>query len=259
MKLLFSSALFALVAAPVLAQTAHPAATHKTPVKKATAAPSLKTLQDSLSYAIGLSVADFYKRQNITNINTALVIRAINDVNRNTQLQMNEQQAQSCIYSYMKKNEAEKASGNKKAGQQFLAANKTKPGVVTLPSGLQYQVIKEGTGPKPAITDRVKVHYHGTTIDGKVFDSSIERGQPIELAVNGVIPGWTEALQLMPVGSKWKLFIPSDLAYGDQQAGPLIPPGSALVFDVELLDIVGKPAPPPIPRDSTKTDSTGHR
>lgn len=253
MKVLFVSALLGMAVGPALAQTGHPATTKKTtPSHSATATPlALKSLQDSLSYAIGLSVAEFYKRQNITNINTSLVMRAINDVNRNGKLVMNDQQAQACIYGYMKKNEAEKASGNKKLGQEFLAANKNKPGVVTLPSGLQYQVIKEGTGPKPALTDRVKVHYHGTTIDGKVFDSSIQRGEPVELAVNGVIPGWTEALQIMPVGSKWKLFIPSDLAYGDQQAGPLIPPGSALVFDIELLDIIGKPVPPPLPHDSS--------
>jgi FKBP-type peptidyl-prolyl cis-trans isomerase FklB len=251
MKVLFTSALLAIAAAPAVAQTSHASTAHKTTPASTAPASSLKSLQDSLSYAIGLSVADFYKRQNITNINTALVVRAINDVNKNGKLLMDDQQAQACIYGYMKKGEAEKAAGNKKLGQEFLAANKNKPGVVTLPSGLQYQVIKEGTGPKPSLTDRVKVHYHGTTIDGKVFDSSIERGQPIELAVNGVIPGWTEALQLMSVGSKWKLFIPSDLAYGDQQAGPSIPPGSALVFDVELLDIIGKPAPPPIPHDSS--------
>jgi len=120
----------------------------------------------------------------------------------------------------------------------FLAANKNKPGVITLPSGLQYTVIKEGTGPKPAITDKIRCHYHGTLIDGTVFDSSVERGQPIELEVNHVIPGWTEALQLMAVGSKWKLFVPSNLAYGDQSPGQAIPAGSTLVFDVELLDIV---------------------
>jgi FKBP-type peptidyl-prolyl cis-trans isomerase FklB len=251
MKVLFVSAFCVLAAAPVFAQSGHPSIVHKTTPASSAPAPSLKNQQDSLSYAIGLSVADFYKRQNITNINTSIVLRAINDVNKNGKLLMNDQEAQACIYGYMKKNEAEKAVGNKKLGQEFLAANKNKPGVVTLPSGLQYLVIKEGTGPKPSLTDRVRVHYHGTTIDGKVFDSSIERGQPIELAVNGVITGWTEALQLMPVGSKWKLFIPSDLAYGDQQAGPSIPPGSALVFDVELLDIIGKPAAPPVAQDSS--------
>jgi FKBP-type peptidyl-prolyl cis-trans isomerase FklB len=200
--------------------------------------PSLKTTQDSLSYAIGLSVANFYKQQNITNINTSLVVKAINDVNKKGKLLLDEQQANQCIVNYMQKAKAEKSAGNRKAGEEFLAANKTKPGVMTTASGLQYQVLKEGTGPKPSLTDKVKVHYHGTLIDGRVFDSSVDRGQPIELSVNGVIPGWTEALQLMPVGSKWKLFIPSNLAYGDQQAGALIAPGSTLIFDVELLDIV---------------------
>jgi len=199
---------------------------------------SLKTTQDSLSYAIGLSVANFYKQQNITNINTSLVVKAINDVNKKGKLLLDEQQANQCIVNYMQKAKAEKSAGTRKAGEEFLAANKNKPGIMTTASGLQYQVLKEGTGPKPGLTDKVKVHYHGTLIDGRVFDSSVDRGQPIELSVNGVIPGWTEALQLMPVGSKWKLFIPSNLAYGDQQAGALIAPGSTLIFDVELLDIV---------------------
>jgi len=223
----------------------------QTPVKKSAPAPhtggaksasapatSLRTTQDSLSYAIGISVANFYKQQNITNINTSLVVKAINDVNRKVKPLMDEQQCNSTIVNYMQKAKAEKSAGTKKIGEEFLAANKTKPGVVTLPSGLQYTVLKEGTGPKPGPTDKVKVHYHGTLIDGRVFDSSVDRGQPIELSVNGVIPGWTEALQLMPVGSKWKLFIPSNLGYGDQQAGQLIAPGSTLIFDVELLDIV---------------------
>ena len=208
MKVFFASAFLALFAVPAIAQTTHPTTTHKT---TSTAAPvSLKSTQDSVSYAIGLSVANFYKTQNITNINTALVIRAINDVNKNAKPLMDEQQANTCLFGYVQKAKAEKAAGNKKLGQDFLAANKTKPGVVSLPSGLQYTIIKAGTGPKPGLTDKVKVHYHGTLIDGRVFDSSVERGQPIELAVNGVIPGWTEALQLMPVGSKWKLFIPSE-------------------------------------------------
>lgn len=219
--------------------------------KKVVTAPILKTTQDSLSYAIGLSLANFYKQQNITNINTALVTRAINDVKNNKPM-LDEQQSNAVMIGYMQKAKAEKAAGSKKIGQDFLAANSKKPGVVTLPSGLQYTIVKTGTGPKPALTDMVRVHYHGTLIDGKVFDSSVDRGEPIELAVNGVIPGWTEALQLMPVGSKWKLFIPSNLAYGDQQAGPMITPGSTLVFDVELLAIVKKPAATAAP------DSTSH-
>ena len=263
MKILLASSICAAFALPAFAQTAHPTATHPTATHPTathkTAAAStpvaLKTTQDSLSYAIGLSVANFYKQQNITNINTALVMRAINDVNKGSKQLLDEQQANSCIVSYMQKAKAEKSAGNKKLGLEFLAANKNKPGVVTTPSGLEYLVLKAGTGPKPALTDMVRVHYHGTLIDGRVFDSSVERGQPIELAVNGVIPGWTEALQMMPVGSKWKLFIPSNLAYGDQQAGPMIAPGSTLIFDVELLDIV-KPKTG-APTDSTaKPDST---
>lgn len=224
---------------PVVAQVKKTATANSNtkPAAGATAV-SLKTTQDSLSYAIGLSVANFYKQQNITNINTSLVVKAINDVNKKGKVLLDEQQANQCIVNYMQKAKSEKAAGNKKQGEEFLAANKTKPGVVTTASGLQYLILKEGTGPKPGPTDKVKVHYHGTLIDGRVFDSSVDRGQPIELSVGGVIPGWTEALQLMPVGSKWKLFIPSNLAYGDQQAGALIAPGSTLVFDVELLDIV---------------------
>jgi len=224
------------LAAQVKKTTTAAHATHATAAKTSTAA--LKNEIDSVSYAIGLSVAKFYKQSNLTNINTAMLVKAINDVRNNGKLVMNEEQANSCMSNFMHKAQEEKSAGNKKIGEEFLAANKNKPGVVTLPSGLQYTVIKEGTGAKPGPTDKVKVHYHGTLIDGRVFDSSVDRGQPIELSVNGVIPGWTEALQLMSVGSKWKLFIPSNLAYGDQQAGPLITPGSTLIFDVELLDIV---------------------
>jgi FKBP-type peptidyl-prolyl cis-trans isomerase FklB len=138
--------------------------------------------------------------------------------------------------------EIQKAEGekNQKAGEDFLAANKNKPGVVTLPDGLQYEIIKAGTGPKPKAEDEVKCHYHGTTIDGKVFDSSVERGEPANFPVNRVIPGWTEALQLMPVGSKWKLYIPAALAYGERGAGADIKPNSTLIFEVELLEIVKK-------------------
>jgi FKBP-type peptidyl-prolyl cis-trans isomerase FklB len=147
--------------------------------------------------------------------------------------------------AYMQKQYAAKnaeagkaAEGNKKIGAAFLAENKSKPGVQTTSSGLQYIVEKEGTGAKPVATDRVKVHYTGTLIDGKVFDSSVQRGQPAEFGVTEVIKGWTEVLQLMPVGSKWKVFIPSDIAYGDRGAGADIGPGSTLIFDIELLDIV---------------------
>ena len=237
-KQLIVSMISLSAALPLAAQvkkTTTPAhSTHATAAKTPT---TLKNEVDSVSYAIGLSVAKFYKQANLSNINTALLVKAINDVKNNGKLVMNEEQANTCMANFMHKAQEERAAGNKKIGEEFLAANKSKPGVVTLPSGLQYTVLKEGTGPKPGPTDKVKVHYHGTLIDGRVFDSSVDRGQPIELNVNGVIPGWTEALQLMPVGSKCRLFIPSSLAYGDQQAGPLITPGSTLIFEVELLDI----------------------
>lgn len=237
-KKLIVSILLASVTLSAWAQVKKPASS--TSASKAAPPVVLKTTQDSLSYAIGLSVANFYKQQGITNVNTALVTRAIRDVNNKAKVAMDDQQAQTCIVTFMQKSKAEKSAGNKKIGDDFLAANKTKPGVVTTASGLQYLILKEGTGPKPGPSDTVRCHYHGTLIDGKVFDSSVDRGQPIELTVNRVIPGWTEALQLMPVGSKWRLFVPSNLAYGDQQAGPLIAPGSTLIFEVELLDIVKK-------------------
>lgn len=212
----------------------------KTPVRKtpAVAAPAMKTGLDSVSYAIGMSLASFYKEQGITGINTAMVTRALNDAMGGKTTLLTEEQMNMSISNYLQQLKKEKAAAARKAGEEFLATNKTKPGVVTLPSGLQYLVVKEGTGPKPTLTDKVKCHYHGTLIDGTVFDSSVDRGQPIDFPVNGVIRGWVEALQLMPVGSKWKLFIPADLAYGDNQAGAKIAPGSTLIFDVELLDIV---------------------
>lgn len=198
---------------------------------------TMKNSIDSFSYAIGLSIANFYKEQGVKEINNAMVMQALNDV-KNGKAKMDEAATNSCIVNYMQTVRSGKAAGNRKLGEEFLAANKSKPGVVTLPSGLQYSVIKEGTGPKPVATDKVKVHYEGKLLDGYIFDSSIQRGEPIEFNVDGVIPGWTEALQLMPVGSKWMLFIPADLAYGDNQAGPDIKPGSTLIFEVELLDIV---------------------
>jgi FKBP-type peptidyl-prolyl cis-trans isomerase len=131
---------------------------------------------------------------------------------------------------------------NKKAGDDFLAQNKTKEGVVALPDGLQYKILKEGNGPKPAATDSVVCNYRGSLIDGTEFDSSYKRGQPATFPVNGVIKGWTEAVQLMPVGSKWQLFVPADLAYGNRGAGPDIGPNATLIFEVELLSIQNKAA-----------------
>jgi FKBP-type peptidyl-prolyl cis-trans isomerase FklB len=210
-------------------------------VKKATskvpAQPVLKTEIDSLSYALGMSAGNFYKQQGMANLNTTLCSKGINDALKSNKTLLNEQQANALIMGFMQKENAAKAADNKKAGAAFLEANKSKPGIVTLPSGLQYLVLKDGTGPKPLATDKVKCHYEGSLIDGTVFESSIKNGQPVVFGVNGVIPGWTQALELMTVGSKWRLFIPSNLAYGDQQMGQQIKPGSTLIFDVELLDI----------------------
>ncbi|MBO9202741.1 FKBP-type peptidyl-prolyl cis-trans isomerase [Niastella sp. MAH-29] len=198
----------------------------------------MKNAVDSFSYAVGISIASFYKAQGVKDINKALVMKALTDAQVNKNL-LSEKQVNDCIVGYINKVHRENPSPNKKASDAWLAENKKKLGVVATNSGLQYQVIKEGTGPKPTLTDQVKVHYSGTLIDGTVFDSSIERGKPVTFPLQGVIPGWTEALQLMPVGSKWKLFIPSDLAYGENPPpGSPIKEGSALIFDVELLEIV---------------------
>jgi len=193
---------------------------------------------DSLSYSIGIMVAGFYKQQGIKDINSALVNRAIQDKMKGDSTILSDQQCNQVVMNYIEKAKAEKSAAAKKQGQAFLAENKTKPGVVTTASGLQYLVIKEGSGPKPTLTDKVKCDYEGKLIDGTIFDSSIKSGKPIEFPVSGVIRGWTEALQLMNTGSKWRLFIPSELAYGDQQMGPDIKPGSTLIFDVELIEIV---------------------
>jgi len=221
-------AVFAISAFAASAQTKPATKKVATPAKKPAseaAAPVMKNALDSFSYALGLSMAGFYKEQGISQINTALVTKALKDVQSGKPM-LDDAQINSCIVNYMQMKKGEAKAPNKKEGQAFLEANKKKEGVVALPSGLQYKVIKEGTGPKPAATDRVKVHYQGSLLNGKVFDSSIERGEPATFGVSEVIPGWTEALQLMPVGSKWQLFIPSELGYGDAGAGQDIKPGS---------------------------------
>lgn len=197
----------------------------------------LSSQLDSVSYAIGNDLANMLKGQGLDSLNLKLLFTAIQDQYAGKTPLVSAEQGTMSVTQYLQKIKAEKAAKNKAAGEQFLAANKAKPGVITLPSGLQYQVIKEGTGPKPAAQDKVKVHYTGTLVDGTKFDSSVDRGEALSIGVSGVIKGWTEALLLMPVGSKWKLFIPSDLGYGERQAGAKIAPNSALIFDVELLEI----------------------
>lgn len=201
--------------------------------------PVLRNALDSFSYAMGMSMGNFCNNQGITSVNTSMVLKGLGDGSKPGKALLTEQQMNQVISGYLGKRNSEKARVAKEAGQKFLAANAKKAGVVTLESGLQYMVLKAGTDTaKPKLTDKVRCHYHGTLIDGTEFESTVASGQPVVFPVNGVIAGWMEALQMMTVGSKWRLFVPSDLAYGDQQAGPKIAPGSTLVFDVELLEIV---------------------
>lgn len=236
----------------VTAQTKKPVAAKPTPRAKSTPSPksanssvALTSVQDSVSYSIGLFMADNLKKQGLNDLNDALLMRGLEDALKEQKTQLTQAQAGQVMNNFMQKQmavrtaEASKASAeNKTIGTAFLTENKAKSGVVTTGSGLQYSIEKEGTGAKPTASDRVKVHYTGRLLNGNVFDSSVDRGQPAEFGVGEVIKGWTEALQLMPVGSKWKLYIPSELAYGDRGAGADIKPGSTLIFDVELLDIV---------------------
>ncbi len=193
---------------------------------------------DKVSYALGLSIGNNFLNSGIKDLQVEDFVKGLTDVLNEKQPDITYDEAKEVINEFFIKLQKEKMEINKKAGEEFLHINKGKAGVVELPSGLQYQVLKQGNGAKPKATDKVKCHYHGTLINGTVFDSSVQRGQPAVFGVNQVIPGWVEALQLMPVGSKWRLFIPSNLAYGEQGAGEMIEPNSTLIFDVELLDIV---------------------
>ena len=205
----------------------------------------LKTELDSVSYAIGMDVARNVKAS-FDDFDNDLFIQGYKNVSDSIDILIDEAKAQQLVRSYFQKKQQEEmakrqeeAKINKEEGDKFLADNKTKEGVVTTESGLQYIVLKEGSGEKPVTTSRVKVHYHGTLIDGTVFDSSVDKGQPTEFGVTQVIKGWTEGLQLMSVGSKYKFFIPSDLAYGSNpRPGGAIKANSTLIFDVELLEIV---------------------
>jgi FKBP-type peptidyl-prolyl cis-trans isomerase FklB len=198
---------------------------------------------DSVSYAVGVLVAQNFKSQKVI-LNPAMVAKGFAAATQGATLKMTEQECQNAVQNYMMKNQEAQALEqskqflpNKEAGEKFLAENKMKDSVFVTESGLQYKIIKLGTGPKPLITDKVKTHYHGTLINGEIFDSSVDRGEPITFPVNGVIQGWVEALQLMPAGSKFKLFVPQNLAYGVRGGGQAIKPYSALIFEVELLEI----------------------
>ncbi len=192
---------------------------------------------DSVSYSLGVLMAQNLKQQGFDQVDAAALTQGFEDALKGNALKINAEQANQLVSSYMQSKQAKQFEGVIAAGQQFLAENAQRPGVVTLPSGLQYEVLQEGTGTSPSDSDKVTVHYEGTLLDGTVFDSSVQRGQPATFGVTQVIQGWVEALQLMTEGAKWKLFIPHNLAYGERGAGPKIGPYSTLIFEVELLKI----------------------
>jgi FKBP-type peptidyl-prolyl cis-trans isomerase len=269
----FLTAAVALVAAGMMlagsgsAQSQAPAAKPSTapatsasnaPAKKATTSTTtankekeaepaaLTTRADKFSYALGMNIGSNLKRQSVE-VDPKLVAQGLQDTISGGTTRLTEQEAgtvlqevQNEVRKAMQEKAAEVSAANKTEGDAFLAANKGKEGVVTLPSGLQYKILTAGTGPKPTSTDTVVCNYKGTLINGTEFDSSYKRGQPATFPVSGVIKGWTEALQLMPVGSKWQLFIPAALAYGERGASADIGPNATLIFEVELLSIQDK-------------------
>lgn len=192
---------------------------------------------DKISYALGLSIGNNFKASGVNSIAVEDFVAGLNDVLADKDPQISYEDAKVVINEYFMKLQQERFENNKVAGAEFLKINGCREDVTTLPSGLQYQVLVMGDGPKPTLSDSVKCHYHGTLINGVVFDSSVNRGEPAVFPLGGVIKGWTEILQLMPVGSKWRVTIPYDLAYGERGAGQAIEPYSTLIFDIELLGI----------------------
>ncbi len=213
------------------------------PAAKSAAKPAaglLKTSNDSISYAFGISLGNYMKSQDVKTVNYALMNKAIDQVIKGQPTAMDVNVANQ-VMGQMAESKTKKVAGaEKQKGMAFLAENKKKAGVMVTASGLQYEILTKGTGAIPTKTDTIVAHYRGSLINGKEFDNSYSRGEPISIPVGGVIAGWTEALQLMPVGSKWKLYIPSALGYGDYGAGQDIPGGATLIFEVELVSIKGK-------------------
>lgn len=193
---------------------------------------------DKFSYGLGMGIGQNLLSMGVKDMSIEDFIKGISDVLSGNKTELTHSEAQKVVNEYFQKLAEEAYAVNKNAGEKFLAENAKKEGVTTLPSGLQYEVIKEGNGKKPSATDRVQCHYEGTLIDGTIFDSSIKRGEPAVFGVNQVIKGWVEALQLMQEGAKWRLYIPYDMAYGEHGAGEMIPPYSALIFDVELIKVL---------------------
>jgi FKBP-type peptidyl-prolyl cis-trans isomerase FklB len=201
-----------------------------------------KTQKEKVSYSLGMNIGKNMKMQGI-DVDQEYLVQGMRDALSNAKAAMSEKDMETAMKAFQQEMQTKQIYAddkNKKDGEAFLAANKKKDGVITLASGLQYKVIKMGTGPKPTSLQIVTCNYRGTFVDGKEFDSSMRYGRPAEFPVNGVIKGWTEALQLMPVGSKWELYIPSDLAYGEKGSQPTIRPNSTLIFEIELLSISNK-------------------
>lgn len=206
----------------------------------------LKTQKDKVSYGIGMDIGRSFKQQSLDakDVDLTKVMAGIEDVLAGTKSALTDQELNQAMMAFQQQMMAKhdslsriKGEANQKAGEEFLAKNAKEPGIVTLPDGLQYQILKAGNGKKPDSTSTVTVHYRGTLVDGTEFDSSISRGQPATFPVKGVIKGWTEALQLMPAGSKWKIFLPPSLAYGPNGAGDKIGPNATLIFEVELISV----------------------
>ena len=193
---------------------------------------------DKFSYGLGMGIGQNLLSMGVKDMSIEDFVKGISDVLSGNKTELTHSDAQKVVNEHFQKLAEEAYAVNRNAGEKFLAENAKKEGVTTLPSGLQYEVIKEGNGKKPSATDRVQCHYEGTLIDGTIFDSSIKRGEPAVFGVNQVIRGWVEALQLMQEGAKWRLYIPYDMAYGEHGAGEMIPPYSALIFDVELIKVL---------------------
>jgi len=237
MKLWFLSVCLVLIAIGNVASAENPpAAAPPADPPAAKPAPELKDPRAKASYALGVGIARNLKQNRLDGVDLDLLIRGLRDMIAAEKLALTDEELNTAVVAYFRELNDKAGAENRKQGEEFLAANKAKPEVQTTKSGLQYKVLTKGTGATPKATDRVKTHYKGTLIGGKEFDSSIARGEPAVFPVGGVIPGWTEALQLMKVGDKWQLVIPSELAYG-AEGNQAIPPNSTLIFEIELLGI----------------------